>query len=92
MGREKGSKNFNRRLLQEALEEKGIDFIGEYYKTLHDADIEIKARMLMHLMEFIYPKRRPVDFEGEAQDSEVVIVTATDEQLLRLVGVTKDEK
>lgn len=91
MGRTKGSKNFNRRLLQDVLDEKGIDLIDDYYRILKTASLEIQARMLMHLIEFLYPKRRPEDSSGSAEDQAPGYVV-TEEFLLNAITGAKGDK
>lgn len=90
MSRPIGSKNFNRRLLQDVLAEKNIDLVYEYFELLKEVDPEIKSRMLMHLMEFVFPKRRAEDADGTPGEAAVQI-TVTDEQLQRLVKSAKGE-
>ncbi len=92
MGREKGSKNFNRRLLQDVLAEKNIDLIGDYFKLLSSVDDEIKARMLMHLVEFVFPKRRPEDSSGEPGDTPLAQILVTEELLLKMIPIARGEK
>lgn len=91
MGRERGSKNFNRRLLQEVLAEKNIDLIGDYYALLQKVDDDIKARMLMHLIEFVYPRRRAEDSSGTAGDSPPQ-AALTQTELLALVTAARQPK
>ena len=71
MSRPKGSKNFNRRLLGEVLTERGIDLIGKAWQIIDDPSTptEIKARMVMTMLEYVYPKRRPEDANGSPDQS-----------------------
>lgn len=87
MSRTKGAKNFNRRLLQEVLEEKGFDLVAELiglYSTA--ADLDTKARILMHMMEFVFPKRRPEDSAGEPENPQAGVVFLSNEELVRLAA------
>ncbi len=90
MSRTAGSKNFNRKLLQQALEEHDFDFIVEWLAIFKDSDSSRKLSMLMHISEFIYPKRRPEDATGTPGEAPISIAV-TDEQLDRLVNGAKGE-
>lgn len=90
MSRPKGSKNFNRRLLQDVLDEKNIDLIADYYATMSQVDPEIKARMLMHLIEFVYPRRRAEDAAGTAGNGEPT-TALTQVELLALVAAARNK-
>ncbi len=93
MPRPVGSKNFNRKRLQEALEEHNIDFIKDYYGMITAADtpVAIKASMLMNIMEFIYPKRRAED-SGGTPDQGAGILILTHEERALLVKVARGDK
>ncbi len=90
MSRTPGSKNFNRKLLQEVLAEKNIDLVKEYFDLLTTSEPDIKSRMLMHLMEFVYPKRRAEDSSGTPEDPANILIV-TDDQLKELVKIARGQ-
>lgn len=94
MSRTPGSKNFNRKLLQEVLSEKNIDLVGDYFNLCQTSEtpVSIKASMLMHLMEFVYPKRRAEDSGGEPEQGPMAQIVVTEELLLKMIPIARGEK
>lgn len=61
-GRKKGTPNRRSRIVIEALTNLGCDPIEELVKVLPSLEPEPKARVLLSLMAFVYPKKSPTDY------------------------------
>lgn len=66
MSRPVGSKNYypNKRRLEESFKDKGFDFAAEFHKLYAEADKELRTKLILGVVEFLFPKRRPEDDEG----------------------------
>lgn len=91
MSRPKGSKNFNRRLLQDILLEKNIDLVDKAWAIISDPNtpVEITARMVMQMFEYVFPKRRAEDAEGTPDQG--VIMPRTEAEVIAYIKAAREE-
>lgn len=80
--------------MQQALEELDYPYLKKYVELIENqiTPVNTKAQMLMHLAEFIFPKRRPEDSSGDAGEQLNGVLIVTDEHLEKLVKVARGER
>ncbi len=66
-GRKKGTPNKKTVDLESALKNAGIDVVAELGKTLPVLSDDVKIKVLIELMSFLYPKRKAVEFSEHNQ-------------------------
>ena len=76
-GRKKGTPNRNTRTIQEKLDAIGCDPLIELARIAQDTKnpIEIRAKCLIEVAYYVYPKRKPI--EGSTDQSTVTNVITT---------------
>lgn len=97
-GRPMGSKNKlpKRSWVYDQLLERDFDFINELVELYRICDPSQKIHLLTLFAEFVIPKQRPVDSDGDTAPPSLIDVTpaVSDEQLIMLAKrtfVQKDE-
>jgi hypothetical protein len=70
-GRPKGSPNRSSLLLTEILNGYGLNVPEQLVKLLPELEPRDQARVLLDLMEYIYPKRKSIDIALEPLDAKL---------------------
>lgn len=68
-GRKRGTPNKKSQILTEALRYHGIDIPQQLSETLPQLTPDKRADVLLSLMQFIYPKKKAVEYSFQEQDS-----------------------
>ena len=70
-GRQKGTPNRRTFELETALQNAGVDVVAELAETLAALTPEAKARILVELLSYLYPKRKALEFVREESEDEM---------------------
>jgi hypothetical protein len=68
-GRKLGTPNFKTQLLNDALLQHGVDLPKMIASTLAELEPEQRMAALLNLMNFVYPKRKSIEFELDLEIS-----------------------
>lgn len=79
----------NKRRLEEGFRERGFDFADEFIKLFKESSPDIQTKLLTHIAEFLFPKRRAEDEEGKSEDLKANVLVVTAELLEQLVNKAK---
>lgn len=97
-GRAAGTPNKSSLAVLRKCEELGFDPIKEFIEKLKDIDSrEKQADLILRFMEFVHPKRRPVDENGDTEGPPQIgiavgQVSMSEEQIQKLVMIARGEK
>lgn len=90
-GRAKGTPNKTNSRISDLCKERGVDPAEVLIELLHDSDNEMRLKAARTLMEYIDPKRRAEDSNGNPDDS-LRLAPKTPEERLALVRAIRGEK
>lgn len=90
-GRKKGTPNRKTTSLEEALLARGLDLPGQIVATIKELNPEAKARLLIDLMPFLFPKRKSIEQDIHLHQAEIEKPIGRQETFARLAHLSKVE-
>lgn len=91
-GRKKGTPNKNTLSLLQRLQELDFDLVGELIKGIQKQDGDRQVDSLLKLMEFIYPKRKPLEDHSPQLPNSIINNNVSPEQMKELLLVARGKE
>lgn len=90
-GRKTGTPNRKTSLLNETLEDLGLNVPSKIVEILPQLPLEKQAGLLLGLMQFLYPKRKSIEVKAEIESQPPPTEEEIKDRLLKILDYLKPE-